>query len=114
MLDEREAEIARALADDLGRDAFESWMVDILPNKIEAAHARKRVRRWMRSRPRPLPLQQMPALGWVQYEPLGVVLVIGAWNAPLSVTLGPLVAALSAAGTARWSSLRSWLPRPRA
>ncbi|MGW5076543.1 aldehyde dehydrogenase family protein [Rhodococcus sp. NPDC004095] len=100
MLDEREAEIARALADDLGRDAFESWMVDILPNKIEAAHARKRVRRWMRSRPRPLPLQQMPALGWVQYEPLGVVLVIGAWNAPLSVTLGPLVAALSAGNCA--------------
>lgn len=96
MLDEREGEFTRALAEDLGRDAFESWMIDILGVKLEAAYARKRVRRWMRSRPRPLPLHQMPALGWVQYEPLGVVLVIGAWNVPLFVTLTPLIAALSA------------------
>ncbi|MDH6676661.1 aldehyde dehydrogenase (NAD+) [Rhodococcus sp. LBL1] len=100
MLDEREDEITRALAEDLGRDSFESWMVDILVSKLEAAHARKRVRLWMRSRPRALPLHQMPAVGWVQYEPLGVVLVIGAWNAPLAVTLGPLVAALSAGNCA--------------
>jgi len=100
MLDEREDEITRALAKDLGRDAFESWLLDILPTKIEAAHARKRVRRWMRNRPRLLSLTQMPALGWVQYEPLGLVLVIGAWNAPLSVTLEPLVAAVSAGNCA--------------
>ncbi|WP_433610067.1 aldehyde dehydrogenase family protein [Prescottella agglutinans] len=100
MLDEREDEITRALAADLGRDTFESWMIDILVVKLEAAHARKRVRLWMRGRPQTLPLHQMPALGWVQYEPLGVVLVIGAWNAPLAVTLGPLVAALSAGNCA--------------
>ncbi|PTR28882.1 aldehyde dehydrogenase (NAD+) [Rhodococcus sp. OK519] len=100
MLDEREDEIAQALAEDLGRDAFESWMSDILATKLEAAYARKRVRRWMRSRPRPLSLNQMPALGWVQYEPLGVVLVIGAWNVPLFVTLGPLIAAVSAGNCA--------------
>ncbi|WP_051637324.1 aldehyde dehydrogenase family protein [Rhodococcus sp. UNC363MFTsu5.1] len=100
LLDEREGEIARALAEDLGRGAFESWLMDILDAKLEAAHARKRVRRWMRSRPRPLPLHLMPALGWVQYEPLGVVLVIGAWNVPLTVTLAPLVAAVSAGNCA--------------
>ncbi|SEM40668.1 aldehyde dehydrogenase family protein [Rhodococcus maanshanensis] len=100
LLDEREGEIARALAEDHGRGAFESWMIDMLAAKLEATYARKRVRRWMRSRPRPLPLHQMPALGWVQYEPLGVVLVIGAWNGPLTVTLGPLVAAVSAGNCA--------------
>ncbi|SDC71807.1 aldehyde dehydrogenase family protein [Rhodococcus tukisamuensis] len=100
LLAEREDEIADALAEDHGRDAFEAWMTDILSTKLEAAYARKRVRRWMRSRPRPLPLHQMPALGWVQYEPLGVVLVIGAWNGPLTVTLGPLVAAVSAGNCA--------------
>ncbi|RVW07428.1 aldehyde dehydrogenase family protein [Prescottella agglutinans] len=100
MLDEREGEITRALAEDLGRDAFESWMLDILDTKLEAAYARKHVRRWMRSRPRPLPLHQMPALGWVQYEPLGVVLIIGAWNVPLTITLGPLIAAVAAGNCA--------------
>lgn len=96
MLDEREDEIVQALAEDLGRDPFESWMTDILDLKIEARHARKHLRRWMRSRPQLLPLAQMPALGWVQYEPLGVVLVIGAWNVPVLVTLGPLINAVSA------------------
>jgi len=100
LLDEREGEIAQALAEDLGRDAFETWMSDILTAKSEAAYARKRVRRWMRPRPRPLPLNQMPALGWVQYEPLGVVLVIGSWNVPLTVTLGPLAGAVSAGNCA--------------
>ncbi|QKT10151.1 aldehyde dehydrogenase family protein [Rhodococcus sp. W8901] len=100
MLNEREDEITRALAEDLGRDTFESWMIDVLDVRLEAAYARRRVRRWMLSRPRRLPLHQMPALGWVQYEPLGVVLIIGAWNVPLTVTLGPLIAAVSAGNCA--------------
>ncbi|WP_336385778.1 aldehyde dehydrogenase family protein [Prescottella equi] len=96
MLDECEDEITRALAEDLGRDPFETWMTDILDLKMEARHARKPLRRWMRNRPQLLPLGQMPALGWVQYEPLDVVLVIGAWNVPVMVTLGPLINAVSA------------------
>lgn len=35
---------------------------------------------------------------YIQPEPLGVVLIIGAWNYPWAVTLQPLVAAI-AAGT---------------
>ena len=30
------------------------------------------------------------------YEPLGVSLIIGAWNYPIQITLGPLVAAIAA------------------
>lgn len=100
MLDEREDEIVQALAEDLGRDPFESWLADISTVKTEAVHARKHVRRWMRSRPQPLPLNQMPALGWVQYEPLGVVLVISPWNYPFALALNPLIAALAAGNCA--------------
>lgn len=96
MLDEREDEITRALAKDLGRDPFDSWLDDISNVKAEAVHARKKVRWWMRRRPQPLPLNQMPALGWVQYEPLGLVLVIAPWNYPFLLALNPLIAALAA------------------
>ena len=34
---------------------------------------------------------------YIQLEPLGVVLIIGAWNYPWAVTLLPLVGALAAA-----------------
>ena len=39
---------------------------------------------------------QLPGRGWVEYEPYGVVLIIGAWNFPFALTLGPLVGALAA------------------
>jgi acyl-CoA reductase-like NAD-dependent aldehyde dehydrogenase len=33
---------------------------------------------------------------YIKYEPFGVVLVIGAWNYPVQLTLGPVVGALAA------------------
>lgn len=95
-LEEREEEIAEALAVDLGRSPFESWFGDIAPPKGEAELALKRLRRWARPRRRPVPLTQLPASARIQYEPLGVVLVIGPWNYPVNLSLGPMVAALAA------------------
>ncbi len=100
MLDEREDEIAAALADDLGRTAFESWLLDVSSPRAEATYARARVRRWMRRSLRPLSANMLPGLGWVQYEPLGVVLIVGAWNAPVTLVLNPLVAAVAAGNCA--------------
>ncbi|MDH6280651.1 aldehyde dehydrogenase family protein [Prescottella agglutinans] len=100
MLEEREDEITRALAEDLGRDAVEAWLADIASSKIEAVHARRWVRRWMLRRPQRLPLSQLPALGWVQYEPLGVVLVVSPWNYPFALAVNPLIAALAAGNCA--------------
>jgi len=37
---------------------------------------------------------------WVQYEPFGQVLIISPWNYPVTLTMGPLTAALSAGNTA--------------
>ncbi|KRC54139.1 MULTISPECIES: aldehyde dehydrogenase family protein [unclassified Nocardioides] len=95
-LAERETEIAEALAADLGRSPFESWFGDIAPPKGEAELAIKQLRRWMRPQRRRVPLTQMPASARIQYEPLGVALVIGPWNYPVNLSLGPMVAALAA------------------
>jgi len=97
---EREGEIAAALADDLGRSPVEAWLGDINATKTEASFARKHLKKWMRHKRVSLPLTQLPGRGWVQYDPLGVVLVIGPWNYPLYLTLGPLVAAVAAGNCA--------------
>ena len=97
---EREAEIAAALAEDLGRPPAEAWLGDIASTKGEAVYARKHVKKWMRRRRVSLPLAQLPGRGWVQYDPLGVVLVIGPWNYPLYLSLAPLVAAVAAGNCA--------------
>ena len=96
LCDEREAEIAAALAEDLGRPPVDAWLGDIASTKAEATYARKHLKGWMRRRRVPLSLNQLPGRGWVQYDPLGVVLVIGPWNYPLYLSLAPLVAALAA------------------
>jgi aldehyde dehydrogenase (NAD+) len=100
LCDEREAEIAAALAEDLGRPPVDAWLGDIASTKAEATYARKHLKGWMRRRRVSLSLNQFPGRGWVQYDPLGVVLVIGPWNYPLYLSLAPLVAAVAAGNCA--------------
>jgi aldehyde dehydrogenase (NAD+) len=50
----------------------------------------------MKPRRQSLPLAQMPGRAWVQYDPLGVVLVIGPWNYPFFLCMSPVVAAIAA------------------
>ncbi|MCV7412378.1 aldehyde dehydrogenase [Mycobacterium florentinum] len=97
---EREPDIATALAEDLGRSPTEAWLGDIASTKGEAVYARKNLKRWMRKQRVSLPLAQLPGRGWVQYDPLGVVLIIGPWNYPLYLSLAPLVAAVAAGNCA--------------
>ena len=96
MCEEREGEISAALTKDLGRSAFEAWLGDIASTKAEAVFARKHFRKWMKPRRQSLPLAQMPGRAWVQYDPLGVVLVIGPWNYPFFLCMSPVVAAIAA------------------
>jgi aldehyde dehydrogenase (NAD+) len=98
--DDREAEITAALAEDLGRSPLDAWLGDIASTKAEATYARKHLKKWMRRRRVSLPLNQLPGRGWVQYDPLGVVLVIGPWNYPLYLSLAPLIAVVAAGNCA--------------
>lgn len=93
---ERESEIAEAVAADLGRDAAGTYLGEIALSRDEARHARRHVRSWMRRRRQSVPMVLQPGTAWIQYEPLGVVMVIAPWNYPVQLALAPLVAAVSA------------------
>ena len=99
MMAENEEAIAAALEQDLGRSRFEAWLADIASTAGEAKDAAKNVKKWTRRRYRLLELSQLPGRGWVEYEPYGTVLVIGAWNFPFVLTLGPAVGAIAAGNT---------------
>src|SRR4029453_3405975 len=99
MMVENEEAIAAALEQDLGRNRFEAWLADIPRPAGEAQDAAKDIKKWTRRRYRLLELSQLPGRGWVEYEPFGTVLVIGAWNFPFVLTLGPAVGGIAAAQT---------------
>jgi aldehyde dehydrogenase (NAD+) len=99
MMVENEAAVAAALEQDLGRKPFEAWLADIASTAGEAKDAAKNVRKWMRRKYRMLEMSQLPGRGWIEYEPYGTVLVIGAWNFPFVLTLGPAVGAIAAGNT---------------
>ena len=99
LMTENEAAIADALAKDLDRKPFEAWLADVASTAGEAASAAKSVGKWMTRRYRMLEFSQLPGRGWVEYEPYGTVLIIGAWNFPFALTLGPAVGAIAAGNT---------------
>jgi aldehyde dehydrogenase (NAD+) len=100
LLAEREADIAKALADDLGRPAVDAWLADVAPVVGEVKYAKKKLRSWLRPVKVATPVSLKPGKAWYQYEPLGVVLIIGPWNYPVHLVLAPLVGAVAAGNCA--------------
>ncbi|OBK53245.1 aldehyde dehydrogenase family protein [Mycobacterium sp. 1081908.1] len=96
LMEENEEAISAALATDLDRNKFESFIADIATTAGEAKYAAKHLRKWTRRRYQRLELPQRPGRGWIEYEPYGTVLIIGAWNYPFYLTLGPAVGAIAA------------------
>ena len=96
---DNEPAIAAALEKDLGRKPFEAWLADIASTAGEAADAAKNVGKWTKRKHRLLEKAQLPGRAWIEYEPFGTVLVIGAWNFPFALTLGPAIGAIAAGNT---------------
>jgi aldehyde dehydrogenase (NAD+) len=100
LLAEREKDLVQAIQADLGRNATDAWLADLAPTAAESAYARKHLRKWVKPKRVGLPLAAVPGRAWYEYEPLGVVAVIGPWNYPVNLTLGPLVGAIAAGNCA--------------
>ncbi len=91
-----ESEFMAALAADLGKPPMESFATEISYVSNDAAYCRKNLGRWTKSRRVSTPVVGQPGKSWIQPEPLGVVLVIGAWNYPVQLTLSIVAAAIAA------------------
>ena len=100
MMVENEAEIAEALKGDLGKPFGEACTAEIDFTRKEASHARKHLRRWARPQRAASPLAIQPGKSFIEAAPYGVTLIIGAWNYPFQLVLGPLVGAIAAGNCA--------------
>ncbi|KNA98516.1 aldehyde dehydrogenase (NAD+) [Fusarium oxysporum f. sp. lycopersici 4287] len=98
MLVDNEKAIAEALAADLGRHEFEALTSDLHGLKTDILEHLNHVEEWAADEPVASAGFLMGTLGKarIRKEPLGVVLVIGAWNFPFLLTLQPVIAAITA------------------
>ena len=92
-----ERALAQAVAEDFGlRGERLTQVADGLVLASVLHDLRRNLARWSRPRRVRTPLHLQPARAWVQRQPLGVVGIIGPWNYPLQLTLGPAATALAA------------------
>ena len=95
-LSECREQIVAAVQADLRRDKIEAAMLEIPATRSQIQHAIKHVAKWARPLRVSTGMTAMPGKSWMQYEPLGVVLVIAPWNYPIHLALAPMAAALAA------------------
>lgn len=93
---EYEIAINDALQADLHKPVVETYLAEITVVKKEIDYAIKHLKNWVKPRKAAIPIEQLPSTGKIFPEPLGVVLIISAWNYPLQLALAPLVGAIAA------------------
>ena len=96
----REAEIGAALAADLGKSGYESFMCETGLGRGEISWMLRHVGRLARERTVATPLAQFAARSFQRPSPYGSALIMSPWNYPVLLTLDPLADAIAAGNTA--------------
>lgn len=91
-----ERQINEALLKDLHKPLMESYASETGFVINEINHALKNLGKWMRSATVRPSFMVFPSRSTIINEPYGAALIIGAWNYPFQLTLGPLVGAIAA------------------
>lgn len=96
LLNEHHTELAKALKSDLGKSSAEAWSTEIGFTLKDVEQTKKHLRSWLKPRMVNTPVVAKPGKSKLLLEPLGCVLIFGAWNYPLQLSLSPVIAALAA------------------
>lgn len=91
-----EAEIIQALSSDLSKPEFESFVQEIGMLKSSCKLALRQLKSWMTPEKAKTSITTFPSSAEIVSEPLGVVLIISAWNYPVLLSLDPVVGAIAA------------------
>uniref|UniRef100_A0A8C4NAN1 Aldehyde dehydrogenase n=1 Tax=Eptatretus burgeri TaxID=7764 RepID=A0A8C4NAN1_EPTBU len=96
LVEDNEDVFSEVLHKDLHKSKFETLVTEVNIIRNETVYALHNLKDWMK--PENVKKEMLSKMDecFVQREPFGVVLIIGAWNYPLHLTLVPLVGAIAA------------------
>jgi aldehyde dehydrogenase (NAD+) len=92
--------ITGALYKDLHKPEMEAYSTEIGFCLSEITHVINKLRKWAKPVKVRGPLFFPLTRAYIQYEPLGVVLIISPWNYPFQLTISPLVGAIASGNCA--------------
>ncbi|MCF6279108.1 MAG: aldehyde dehydrogenase [Flavobacteriaceae bacterium] len=88
-----------AIYKDFKKSSFETFTTELALVYSDIKEAKRKVGKWAKRKRKRTNLVNLPAKSYVIPEPLGVSLVIGAWNYPYQLSFAPVVAAMVAGCT---------------
>jgi aldehyde dehydrogenase (NAD+) len=94
-----EQELTEAVHKDFQKGSFNTFLTEFSGLYAELDNAIKNVKKWARIKRLPTNILNSPGGSYQIPEPLGVCLVIGAWNYPINLALGPAIGAIAAGNT---------------
>ena len=96
MLTEGREQLCQGMHADLHKSHFEGYMQEIAMMQQECYDVQKHLHSWMSDEAVNTNLFNAPASSCIKSDPLGVVLILGAWNYNVLLTLQPLIGAIAA------------------
>lgn len=95
-----EPQLLNALWQDLHKSKREAFLTEMSIVCGEINYALKHLKKWAKRKRVAPELKVLPSRSYIQYEPLGVSLIIAPWNYPVNLLFAPLVGAIAAGCTA--------------
>ncbi|CAD5230926.1 unnamed protein product [Bursaphelenchus xylophilus] len=99
MVKENEEAFCETLYQDLRKSAFEAKTQELYHPCHRISSAISQLDSWMAPEKVKRSILQATDSTYIHSEPLGVVLIVGAWNFPVQLILSPLIGALAAGNT---------------
>lgn len=100
VLHQNEELMNKAIYKDLKKSKFEFLETELGLIYSELKYTIDHLKQWSTKKYVPTNLVNFPATSYIIPEPLGTVLIIGAWNYPFLLSIHPLVSAIAAGNTA--------------
>lgn len=99
LLKDNDALLNGAIYADFKKSAFDTFTTELALLYIEIDKTIRNLKKWAKRKRVRTDLANFPAKSYIIPEPLGVCLIIGAWNYPYQLAFSPAIAAIGAGNT---------------
>ena len=93
---ENQDALCQAMLKDMNRDSFSTFIGELAGTEIEIQYAITHLNDWIKSKSLKIGIANQPGHAEIVPEPLGVVLIMAAWNFPFLTLFQPAIGAIAA------------------